>query len=158
MHVKTQGNGLFSHSFLFPMVYRRYLLIIFFLGFKIENVNDCSLQVYFLFVFSICEVASSKMLVNFFFPYLHLLCYGYRKSSVSSWMTELRIFKLLVKYVNDPFAAAQFVNILLPIFKKKALNSGEDAPIMRLRSRTALNLYSSQYLNSFYLPRLLLQK
>lgn len=72
-------------------------------------------------------------------------------------MTELRIFKLLVKYVNDPFAAAQFVNILLPIFKKKALNSGEDAPIMRLRSRTSLNLYSSQYLNSFYLPRLLLQ-
>lgn len=55
------------------MVYRRYLLIIFFLGFKIENVNDCSLQVYFLFVFSICEVASSKMLVNFFFPCIYFV-------------------------------------------------------------------------------------
>ncbi|XP_020264631.1 small subunit processome component 20 homolog isoform X1 [Asparagus officinalis] len=48
-----------------------------------------------------------------------------RKSPMSSGKTELRIFKLLVKYVNDPVVAEKFVDILLPIFKKKALNSDE---------------------------------
>ncbi|XP_020268432.1 uncharacterized protein LOC109843882 [Asparagus officinalis] len=44
---------------------------------------------------------------------------------MSSGKTELRIFKLLVMYVNDHVVAEKFVDILLPIFKKKALNSDE---------------------------------
>ncbi|KAK9281533.1 hypothetical protein L1049_004436 [Liquidambar formosana] len=36
---------------------------------------------------------------------------------------ELRIFKLLLKYIKDPFLARKFVDILLPFLTKRAQNS-----------------------------------
>ncbi|KAJ8506605.1 hypothetical protein OPV22_007491 [Ensete ventricosum] len=43
----------------------------------------------------------------------------HRKCTTWPGTTELRIFKLLVKYVTDPTIAGQFVDILMPLFKKK---------------------------------------
>lgn len=39
--------------------------------------------------------------------------------------TELRILKLLAKYIKDPMAAMKFVDIMLPFLAKRALSSGE---------------------------------
>lgn len=50
----------------------------------------------------------------------------YRKSSIWSKKTELRILKLLVKYINDPLAAERFIDVLLPFFKMKALHTAAD--------------------------------
>ncbi|XP_073005480.1 uncharacterized protein [Typha latifolia] len=49
----------------------------------------------------------------------------HRKFTIWPGQRELRIFKLLVKYIKDPKAAACFVDILLPFFRKKDVNSDE---------------------------------
>ncbi|CAL9093376.1 unnamed protein product [Musa textilis] len=43
----------------------------------------------------------------------------HRKCTTWPGTTELRIFKLLVRYITDPTVAGQFVDILMPLFKKK---------------------------------------
>ncbi|WOK99438.1 small subunit processome component [Canna indica] len=43
----------------------------------------------------------------------------HRKCTKWPGNTELRIFKLLVRYITDPVVAGRFVDILLPFFKKK---------------------------------------
>ncbi|XP_010938573.1 uncharacterized protein [Elaeis guineensis] len=49
---------------------------------------------------------------------------SHRKSTVCPGKTELRIFKLLVKYINDA-AASGFIGILLPFFKKRDISTDE---------------------------------
>ncbi|XP_058078049.1 uncharacterized protein LOC131226271 isoform X2 [Magnolia sinica] len=48
-----------------------------------------------------------------------------RKSAMWPGKTELRIFKLLVKYIKDPLEARKFVDIMLPLLARKALDSDE---------------------------------
>ncbi|CAL9158827.1 unnamed protein product [Musa hybrid cultivar] len=43
----------------------------------------------------------------------------HRKCTTWPGTSELRIFKLLVRYITDPTIAEQFVDILMPLFKKK---------------------------------------
>lgn len=40
-------------------------------------------------------------------------------------MEEVRIFKLLGRYVNETSIAREFIDIVLPFFGKKGLTSGE---------------------------------
>nr|CAD1819808.1 unnamed protein product [Ananas comosus var. bracteatus] len=49
----------------------------------------------------------------------------HRKSTIWPGQRELRIFKLLVKYIRDPVSADYFLDILLPFLRKKDLNSDE---------------------------------
>lgn len=51
--------------------------------------------------------------------------HGTRVSVMSPGKTELRILKLLAKYIKDPMAAMKFVDIMLPFLAKRALSSGE---------------------------------
>lgn len=50
---------------------------------------------------------------------------NHRKSKLGPGKIELRIFKLLVKYISNPLAAGQFLDIVLPLFKKKSIDSDE---------------------------------
>ena len=49
----------------------------------------------------------------------------YRKSGTWLGQRELRLFKLLLSYITDPSAAENFIDLILPFFSKKDLNSGE---------------------------------
>lgn len=55
----------------------------------------------------------------------HFVGDGHRKSTIWPGQRELRIFKLLVKYIRDPVSADYFLDILLPFLRKKDLNSGK---------------------------------
>ena len=50
---------------------------------------------------------------------------GNRKLVKYPGETELRIFKLLSKYIKDPLQARKFIDNLLPFLGKKAQNSGK---------------------------------
>lgn len=49
----------------------------------------------------------------------------YRKSGTWLGQRELRLFKLLLNYISDPSAAENFIDLILPFFSKKDLNTGE---------------------------------
>lgn len=49
----------------------------------------------------------------------------YRRSGRWLGQRELRLFKLLLNYITDPSAAEHVVDLVLPFFSKKDLNSGK---------------------------------
>ncbi|KAG1347740.1 hypothetical protein COCNU_06G015690 [Cocos nucifera] len=72
-----------------------------------------------------------KILVPHLEILIHSLCelfqshkHSHRKSTVWPGKTELRIFRLLVKYINNA-AASGFIDILLPFFKKRDISTDE---------------------------------
>lgn len=56
---------------------------------------------------------------------MYLLGDNHRKCIKWPGDTELRIFKLLVRYITDPIVAGRFIDILTPFFKKKNTSPGE---------------------------------
>lgn len=48
-----------------------------------------------------------------------------RRSGTWLGQRELRLFKLLLNYITDPSAAENFIDLILPFFSKKDLNSDE---------------------------------
>lgn len=63
--------------------------------------------------------------IYFWILYLLVLpCDNDRKCTTWPGTSELRIFKLLVRYITDPTIAEQFVDILMPLFKKKDSSPG----------------------------------
>ncbi|KAF9622576.1 hypothetical protein IFM89_032475 [Coptis chinensis] len=67
---------------------------------------------------------------------LHIFFQGDRDSKRKSFKwpkkTELRIFKLLSKYITEPLDAIKFDDILLPLLCKKALNSDECLEVLNV--------------------------
>ncbi|KAK8959123.1 hypothetical protein KSP40_PGU003577 [Platanthera guangdongensis] len=68
-----------------------------------------------------------------FYPYLEVLVHSFhelilstgashRKSPIWPGKMEIRILKMIVKYINNPVTAAQFLDMLLPIFKRKTID------------------------------------
>lgn len=49
----------------------------------------------------------------------------YRRSGTWLGQRELRLFKLLLNYITDSSAADNFIDLILPFFSKKDLNSGK---------------------------------
>ncbi len=49
----------------------------------------------------------------------------YRKSGTWLGQRELRLFKLLMKYITDPSSAEHVLDLILPFFSKKDLNPGK---------------------------------
>ena len=49
----------------------------------------------------------------------------YRRTGRWLGQRELRLFKLLLNYITDPLAAEHVVDLVLPFFSKKDLNSGK---------------------------------
>ncbi|PKA51950.1 hypothetical protein AXF42_Ash008179 [Apostasia shenzhenica] len=79
------------------------------------------------------DVTSIEML---FYPHLEVLIHSFhglfqlrqdahRKSTTLPRKMELRIFKMIMKYINNPLIAAQFLDILLPLFKQKGLENDD---------------------------------
>ena len=56
---------------------------------------------------------------------IHSFC-CYRKLVRCPGNTEIRIFKLLSKYIADPLLAKKFVDILLPFLSKRVQGSGKN--------------------------------
>lgn len=56
---------------------------------------------------------------------IHSFC-CYRKLVRCPGETEIRIFKLLLKYIRNPFLAKKFVDILLPFLSKRVQGSGKN--------------------------------
>uniref|UniRef100_K3XDN4 Uncharacterized protein n=1 Tax=Setaria italica TaxID=4555 RepID=K3XDN4_SETIT len=55
-----------------------------------------------------------------------------RKSGTWLGQRELRLFKLLLNYITDPSAAENFIDLILPFFSKKDLNSDECLEALRV--------------------------
>ncbi|KAF8670965.1 hypothetical protein HU200_050235 [Digitaria exilis] len=55
-----------------------------------------------------------------------------RKSGTWLGQRELRLFKLLLNYISDPSAAENFIDLILPFFSKKDLNTDECLEALRV--------------------------
>uniref|UniRef100_A0A0D9V2B9 Uncharacterized protein n=1 Tax=Leersia perrieri TaxID=77586 RepID=A0A0D9V2B9_9ORYZ len=56
----------------------------------------------------------------------------HRKSGTWLGQRELRLFKLLMKYITDPSSAEHVLDLILPFFSKKDLNSDECLEALRV--------------------------
>ncbi|XP_039847986.1 small subunit processome component 20 homolog isoform X2 [Panicum virgatum] len=63
-----------------------------------------------------------------------------RKSGTWLGQRELRLFKLLLSYITDPSAAENFIDLILPFFSKKDLNSDECLEALRVVKGIVPNL------------------
>ncbi|KAF5199197.1 Small subunit processome component 20-like protein [Thalictrum thalictroides] len=79
-------------------------------------------------------------LINSLHSFFQCYCDSQRKSVKWPGKTELRIFKLLSTYINEPLAAMKFVDILLPFLSKKARNSDECLEVLHVIEGIVLKL------------------
>jgi hypothetical protein len=64
----------------------------------------------------------------------------YRKSGTWLGQRELRLFKLLMKYITDPSSAEHVLDLILPFFSKKDLNPDECLEALRVVGGILANL------------------
>ncbi|KAG0488446.1 hypothetical protein HPP92_007018 [Vanilla planifolia] len=78
-------------------------------------------------------VQENDFIKEVFYPHLEVLIHSFhelfqarihahRKFTIWPGKSELRIFKMMVKYITNPLLAVQFLDILLTFFKRKMLD------------------------------------